>query len=157
MQKNNNQTSSKGFSQSRNEFYLYEKPARNSSNGKLSQNRIILYKKVPMSNTTQVSNLTKYSLNNNTTKLSLGDRASGTSKLQLHNQSKSTIKKGKGTKKPSSMQLDEHLDNRMKEIEKIKSSLNMVLKKNQHQLPIEKTLNKTTNKKKSKSQFMVCT
>ncbi len=109
-----------------------------------------------MSSTTQVSNLTKYSLNNNTTKLSLGDRNSGASKLQLHNQSKSTIKKGKGAKKLSSVQLEEHIDNRMKEIEKIKSSLNMVLKKNQHQMPIEKTLTKTTNKKKSKSQFVVC-
>ena len=86
-----------------------------------------------MNNTTQFSNLTKYSLNNNTTKLSLGDRTLATNKLQLHNQSKSTIKKAKGTKKLSCVQIDEHLDKRINEIENIKYSLNMVVKKNNAQ------------------------
>jgi hypothetical protein len=117
IQKINHQASSKGFSQSRNEFYLYEKPARNSSNSKLSQNRAILSKKMPINNnTTQFSNHTKYSLANNTTKLSLGDRTLGAQKLQPNNQSKSTIKKGKGTKKLSNIQLNDHVDKRISEI-----------------------------------------
>ncbi len=110
---------------------MYEKPVKTYSNNKLSQNRAIIYKKIStVGNTTQLSNLTKYSLNQNTTKLTLGDRTLASNKATIQNQSKSTIKKSKCGKRSSNIQMEDHVEHKMKEIEKIKSSLNMVIKNN---------------------------
>ena len=129
MQRSNHQVSVKGFSQSRKEFYLYQKPAKTFSNSKLSQKKLSTYKKIGAGNTTTLSNLTKYSLNQNTTKLTLGDRTLALNRTGTHNQSRSTIKKGKKTNKLSNLHIEEHVEKRLREVQKIKNSLNIVLKK----------------------------
>ena len=85
---------------------------RTISNSKLSRNKSIIYKK-PMGNTTNLTNITKLSLNHNTTKLSLGDRSLAVNKLNCHNQSKTTIKKHKGGKKISNLEIDENIETKI--------------------------------------------
>ena len=87
---------------------------KNNLNRKLSQNKTILSKKIGGGSTKQLSNLTKYSLNQNTTKLSLGDRTLASNKLS--GQSQSTVKKGRVPKNLSNLQIDEHVEQRLNEI-----------------------------------------
>lgn len=115
----------KGFSQSRKEFYLYEKAPKPSSHSKLSYNKSTIIKKSILNTT---NNVTKLSLNQNTTKLSLGDRTQVSIKRNPHNQSKSTIKKSHGQKRISNLLLDDNFPSKMSEINKIKTSLNIFMK-----------------------------
>lgn len=100
---------------------------KTSSSNKLPQNRTV-YKKIGTGNTTQLSNLTKYSLNHNTTKLSLGDKTLGSNKLGAQNQS--TTKKNRWDKNVLNLKIDDRVEKRLNEIEKIRTSLTMVIKKN---------------------------
>lgn len=54
------------------------------------------------------TNVTKLSLNQNTTKLSLGDRTQPSIKRNSNNQSKSTIKKSTGQKKILNLVLNDN-------------------------------------------------
>jgi len=101
---------------------------KTGSNNKLNQNKTNIYKIISLGNTTKLSNLTKLSLNHNTTKLSLGDKTKTSYKLRGNTQSKSTIKKVKCERKMSNLQIHDHIEHKLNEIDKIRSSLKMVMK-----------------------------
>lgn len=97
----------------------------------MSHDKSTVIKKNTLNTTT---NVTKLSLNQNTTKLSLGDRTQPTIKRSLNNQSKSTIKKSTGQKKISNLAIDDNFPSKISEINKIKTSLNIFMKENNHNM-----------------------